>query len=91
MSLKEQAGHLLLNAHPGSDPATEEYLNRLRRDTVDKPVIYVGTGTCGLVAGSKGTLRAIRQYRTEKTLCPKSLSGFIGLSIHEPMVEIQLP
>ncbi|MEA5110104.1 Electron transport complex subunit RsxB [bioreactor metagenome] len=92
MSLKEQAGHLLLNAHPGSDPATEEYLNRLRRDTVDKPVIYVGTGTCGLVAGAKGTLRAIRQYLTEKSIDAEIIEvGCIGLCIHEPMVDIQLP
>ncbi|GAP44921.1 NADH:ubiquinone oxidoreductase, NADH-binding 51 kD subunit [Lentimicrobium saccharophilum] len=92
MSLKELAGHLLLNAHPGSDPATEEYINRLRRDTVDKPVIYVGTGTCGMVAGAKGTLKAIRQYLTEKSIDAEIIEvGCIGLCIHEPMVDVQLP
>ncbi|KAF5070583.1 Electron transport complex subunit RsxB [anaerobic digester metagenome] len=92
MSLKELAGHLLLNAHPGSDPATEEYINRLRRDTVDKPVIYVGTGTCGMVAGAKGTLKAIRQYLTEKNIEAEIIEvGCIGLCKHEPMVDVQLP
>lgn len=92
MSLQELAGHLLLNTHPGSDPATEEYINRLRRDAVDKPVIYVGTGTCGMVAGAKGTLKAIRQYLTEKSIEAEIIEvGCIGLCIHEPMVDVQLP
>ena len=92
MSLQELAGHLLLNTHPGSDPSTEEYINRLRRDAVDKPVIYVGTGTCGMVAGAKGTLKAIRQYLTEKSIEAEIIEvGCIGLCIHEPMVDVQLP
>ena len=92
MSLQELAGHLLLNTHPGSDPATEEYINRLRRDTVDKPVIYIGTGTCGMVAGANGTLKAIRQYLTEKSIDAEIIEvGCIGLCIHEPMVDVQLP
>ncbi|HPJ61561.1 MAG TPA: NADH-ubiquinone oxidoreductase-F iron-sulfur binding region domain-containing protein [Lentimicrobium sp.] len=92
MNTKELAGHLLLNTHPGNDPATEEYINRLRRDTVDKPVIYVGTGTCGMVAGAKGTLKAIRQYLSEKSIDAEIIEvGCIGMCIHEPMVDVQLP
>ena len=34
-------------------------LHALRRDVVDRPTIFVGTGTCGLGAGAAKTLKAI--------------------------------
>jgi len=34
-------------------------LTILRRDTVSRPTIFIGTGTCGLGAGAAKTLEAI--------------------------------
>jgi hypothetical protein len=36
-------------------------LATLRREQSDKPVIYVGAGTCGLGAGARATIDAIPQ------------------------------
>lgn len=90
--IRELAAHILLNPHSDFDTATEDFISRLRRDTIDKPVIYVGTGTCGMVAGSLKTLAAIRQYLAEKEIDAEVVEvGCIGLCIHEPMVDVQLP
>lgn len=90
--IRELAAHILLNPHSDFDTATEEFISRMRRDTIDKPVIYVGTGTCGMVAGSLKTLAAIRQYLAEKEIDAEVVEvGCIGLCIHEPMVDVQLP
>src|SRR5450631_3753243 len=39
-----------------------DLLASLRRETVTRPVIYVGAGTCGLGAGADKTLEQIRAY-----------------------------
>jgi len=64
----------------------------LRRETVAKPVIFLGTGTCGLGAGAGKTLAAIRQYLADKKVQADIVEvGCIGLCVMEPMVDIQLP
>jgi (2Fe-2S) ferredoxin len=64
----------------------------LRRETVDKPVIYVGTGTCGLGAGAAFTLEAVKNYVKEKQLDVDIVEvGCIGLCVVEPLVDVQLP
>ena len=39
---------------------TQERISALKREDVEKPVIYVGTGTCGLGAGAAKTLEAVK-------------------------------
>lgn len=88
-NLKEM---LLLNKPAESQSEFEEQLSLLRRDTVVKPVIYVGAGTCGMIAGAGKTLKAIRNYIQEKNIDAEVVEvGCIGLCIHEPLVDIQLP
>lgn len=90
--LRELTEYVLLNAAPGQDILREDALSILRRDTVDRPVIYVGSGTCGRIAGATATLKAIRQYLEEKNINAEVVEvGCIGLCIHEPMVDVQLP
>lgn len=70
----------------------EELLSRLRRDTVVKPVIFVGTGTCGAVVGALKTLNAIKSYIAEKKLDAEVVeTGCIGMCINEPVMDVQLP
>jgi NADH:ubiquinone oxidoreductase subunit F (NADH-binding) len=66
---------------------------RLRRDALARPVIFVGTGTCGLGAGAAKTLLAIRQYLDARDALDVDVIevGCIGLCVEEPLVDLQLP
>ena len=64
----------------------------LRRDDVVKPVIFIGTGTCGLGAGAAKTLDVIKKYIKEKKIdCDVMEVGCIGLCSEEPIMDVQLP
>ncbi len=70
----------------------QERTAQLQRHDVDRPVIFVGAGTCGLGAGAHKTLRAIRSYLNRKHIDAEIVEvGCIGLCAVEPMVDIQLP
>jgi NADH:ubiquinone oxidoreductase subunit F (NADH-binding)/Pyruvate/2-oxoacid:ferredoxin oxidoreductase delta subunit len=70
----------------------ESFFGILRRESVSKPIIYVGAGTCGLGAGADKTLKAIRQYLENKNIDADVLEvGCIGLCSAEPLVDVQLP
>ncbi|HEY3447214.1 MAG TPA: NADH-quinone oxidoreductase subunit NuoF [Myxococcales bacterium] len=65
---------------------------RLRRETLARPVVFVGTGTCGLGAGAAKTLAAVRQYLADKKVDADVVEvACIGLCTAEPMVDVQLP
>jgi NADH:ubiquinone oxidoreductase subunit F (NADH-binding)/(2Fe-2S) ferredoxin len=67
-------------------------LSEIRHLKIVHPVIYVGTGTCGLGAGAGKTLEAIRKYLNDNQLAADVIEvGCIGLCVEEPIVEIQLP
>lgn len=64
----------------------------LRRDRVEHPVIYIGTGTCGLGAGAGKTLTAVNTLLADRNETVNVVQvGCIGLCAHEPMLDIQLP
>jgi len=70
----------------------EDLIASLRRETVSRPVIYVGAGTCGLGAGADRTLEQIRAYCVSRMLDVEVIEvGCLGLCSEEPMVDIQLP
>lgn len=57
-----------------------------------KPVIYVGAGSCGLVAGADKTLDAVHDYILEKGINADVIeTGCIGMCGNEPILDIQLP
>jgi len=63
-----------------------------RRDAPARPVIYVGTGTCGLGAGAGKTRAAIRAWVDAAAVEVDVIEvGCIGLCVEEPLVDIQLP
>ena len=69
-----------------------ETILRLRREKLDKPVIYVGMGTCGLGAGAGKTLEKVRQYLSEKKIEADVVQvGCIGMCSAEPLLDVQLP
>ncbi len=80
----------------GSDPARaarhEALMARFRRETVDRPVIYIGTGTCGLGAGAAKTLEAVTQWLAAHGREADIVEvACIGMCSSEPMVDVQLP
>lgn len=91
---------LLKSLHIGPYQANEtvqpnkfdQWLSLARRDTLIRPVIFIGTGTCGLGAGAGKTLVRIKEYLKEKNIEADIIEvGCIGLCVDEPIVEIQLP
>ncbi|MBN2351490.1 MAG: FAD-dependent oxidoreductase [Spirochaetales bacterium] len=76
----------------GSEDELQKILAHHRRETADKPVIYVGTGTCGLGAGAGKTLEAIRAYlKARHTDAEVVEVGCIGICSEEPLMDVQLP
>jgi NADH:ubiquinone oxidoreductase subunit F (NADH-binding)/Pyruvate/2-oxoacid:ferredoxin oxidoreductase delta subunit/(2Fe-2S) ferredoxin len=78
------------------DPAQAEKcrqrLAELRRESLVRPVIFVGAGTCGLGAGAQETIDGIRAYLDRHELKADLVKvGCIGLCSAEPLVDVQLP
>ncbi len=74
------------------DRNTADRLALARRERVTVPVIYIGMGTCGIIAGADKTLARIEQYLSErKTEAVIVKVGCIGLCSAEPLVDVQLP
>ncbi|HPC82565.1 MAG TPA: NADH-ubiquinone oxidoreductase-F iron-sulfur binding region domain-containing protein [Thermoanaerobaculaceae bacterium] len=80
--------------HDSASCAQERQRRRqaLRRDVVERPTIFVGTGTCGLGAGAARTLEAIQAWLLEHDRRADVVEvGCIGMCSVEPLVEVQLP
>jgi NADH-quinone oxidoreductase subunit F len=72
--------------------AQQDAIARLRRERVARPVVMVGTGTCGLGAGAGRTLAAVRAYVSAVQLDVEVVEvGCVGLCSVEPLVDVQLP
>jgi len=67
-------------------------MNLLLRRKLSRPVIFVGTGTCGIAAGAGQTLKAVYDY-LEKTQTQADVVevGCIGLCNAEPLLDFQTP
>jgi NADH:ubiquinone oxidoreductase subunit F (NADH-binding)/Pyruvate/2-oxoacid:ferredoxin oxidoreductase delta subunit/(2Fe-2S) ferredoxin len=64
----------------------------IKREIIDKPMIYVGAGTCGLGAGAGETISAIKKYLEDNKLVANVMEvGCIGLCTAEPIVDVQIP
>jgi len=63
-----------------------------RRERPERPLVFIGAGTCGLAAGAAATLDAVRAYATEHTVdLDVHEVGCIGLCSAEPLMDIQMP
>ncbi len=81
--------NILENENP--DYATDE-IRQIKRDFVNHPVIYIGTGTCGLGAGADRTKNAVAEYLRNKNIKADIIeTGCIGLCSSEPLMDVQLP
>ncbi|MHC4873755.1 MAG: NADH-ubiquinone oxidoreductase-F iron-sulfur binding region domain-containing protein [Planctomycetota bacterium] len=70
----------------------EQLGKTLRREINNKPVIFVGTGTCGLAAGADKTVAALEKYAAEEKLDVEIIQvGCVGLCSAEPLMDILMP
>ncbi|OFY21826.1 MAG: NADH dehydrogenase [Bacteroidetes bacterium GWF2_33_38] len=59
---------------------------------MNKPIIYVGCGTCGLGAGADKTLAEAKKYIIEKNISAEIVEvGCIGLCSSEPILDVHIP
>ena len=92
-SVKEFLIHKVLrNPDRGNDGDVAKQLSYIGRERLARPLIYVGTGTCGIAAGAAKTYDAIASY-LEDTHFDADLvkGGCIGYCKAEPLVDVQMP
>lgn len=83
---------VLQGKSPDLEKSIQDKVSSLRNDKITKPVIYIGTGTCGMVAGAGETLEAARRYLSENQIDARIIEvGCIGLCSYEPIMDVQLP
>lgn len=76
----------------GDKKSIDSVTRELRRDDVKKPAVFVGTGTCGLGAGSAKTVEAVKAWLKERKIDADVHGvGCIGLCSEEPIMDVQLP
>ncbi len=74
------------------DEKVQKKMNFLLRRNLKKPVIFVGTGTCGIAAGADQTLVAVETYLKKNQLDADIVEvGCIGLCSAEPLLDFQTP
>ena len=71
-----------------TDPELKKLINSLQRNTIEKPVIYIGMATCGISAGANKVLKKLENYVGDKFELVKV--GCIGLCADEPIIDVQL-
>lgn len=72
--------------------AIQTLIENYKRENIEIPTIFIGTGTCGLGAGAGKTLKKIQEYIDLNQLKVEVVEvGCIGLCVDEPIVDIQLP
>jgi NADH:ubiquinone oxidoreductase subunit F (NADH-binding)/(2Fe-2S) ferredoxin len=85
--------HLLFGEeNDGLRKRINDTLSPFLRLDVTKPVVSIGTATCGIGAGSLKTMDATTKYASDHNLDMDVVEvGCIGLCAMEPILDIQLP
>ncbi|RLD46260.1 MAG: NADH-quinone oxidoreductase subunit F [Bacteroidetes bacterium] len=79
-------------SNPRKDFSNVDLVKELKRELITKPVIFIGTGTCGLGAGADKTMIAVKTYlKATKIEADIIETGCIGLCSSEPLMDVQLP
>jgi len=74
------------------DKAVAERVAMIRRDKVSEPVIFIGTGTCGMISGAGATVERTRKYISDNGLTAGIVEvGCNGFCSAEPLLDVQLP
>ena len=74
------------------DNPTAGRVAMIRRDKVTRPVIFIGTGTCGIISGASATLIRVKKYISDNNLSADIIEvGCNGYCSAEPVLDVQLP
>ncbi|MDO8971159.1 MAG: hypothetical protein Q7U74_10755, partial [Saprospiraceae bacterium] len=70
----------------------QQQLKVMRSDENDKPIVFVGAGTCGLGAGAAETMNNAKAWLLENGIDAEVIPvGCIGLCSSEPLLDVKLP
>ncbi len=73
-------------------PEVKTRIDQLLRRRLNKPVIYIGTGTCGIASGADKTLEATKSYLEKNQIDADVIEvGCVGLCSAEPLLDFQIP
>jgi NADH:ubiquinone oxidoreductase subunit F (NADH-binding)/Pyruvate/2-oxoacid:ferredoxin oxidoreductase delta subunit len=71
---------------------SEQMQQEMKHELVQKPVIFIGTGTCGMGAGAGKTMEAVKEYLINRSVDADIIEvGCIGMCACEPIVDIKIP
>ncbi len=74
------------------DKHTEDRLMLLRREKIERPIIYIGTATCGVISGALQTREAVENFLSDNKIEAELISvGCTGFCSAEPLLDVQLP
>jgi NADH:ubiquinone oxidoreductase subunit F (NADH-binding)/Pyruvate/2-oxoacid:ferredoxin oxidoreductase delta subunit len=74
------------------DKVTADRLGQIKRDKVSRPVVFIGMGTCGLIAGAGKTYDAAIRFMADHKIDGEVVKvGCLGLCSAEPLMDVQLP
>jgi len=83
---------VLQNGTVSSSKESIEIITKFKRESVKKPVIYIGTSSCGIAAGAIKTKEAVSEYLLTKNIEAEIVNvGCTGACHFEPILDIQMP
>jgi len=83
---------VLLSKSDTLSQETEKVLQTVRREKLEKPVIYISSGTSSIIAGSEKTSSSVKSYLSENKFDAELINvGCMGPSNFEPFICVQLP
>jgi NADH:ubiquinone oxidoreductase subunit F (NADH-binding)/Pyruvate/2-oxoacid:ferredoxin oxidoreductase delta subunit len=92
MSASSSGNALSTFKAPKSLSTSDNLITQYKPARSTLPIIYIGTATCGRIAGAIETLETIRNYLSERQIKATIIEvGCLGICSEEPIVDIQLP
>src|SRR6056297_430836 len=91
--IKEHLPLLLMGPFPPKgNTVLQQSIAATQHDFVRKPVIYIGMGSCGIIAGAEKTKIAIIDHLKSEIIDAEIVDvGCIGICSAEPVVDVQIP
>ncbi len=74
------------------DDSLQQQLRAFRKQSGDKPVIFIGAATCGISAGANKIIERFRECDPKTRSAVEFVEvGCIGLCAEEPIVDVKIP
>ncbi len=74
------------------DNALLDKLKKYKRETIERPQIFIGAATCGISAGANKIIEKFNEYKAIKKVNVDFVEvGCVGLCAEEPIIDVKLP